>query len=129
MSGRYLLDTNILIAVLNNDAAVYRRLSSGPESLLSVISVGELLRGAYGSQRVEANLHRVRGITARMVVVPCTVETAEAYAFIKQGLRCKGRLLPDNDIWIAASAHQHGLVLVSRDRHFHQIDGLTVEEW
>ena len=129
MSGRYLLDTNILIAVLNNDAAVYRRLSSGPESLLSVISVGELLRGAYGSQRVEANLHRVRGITARMVVVPCTVETAEAYAFIKQGLRSKGRLLPDNDIWIAASAHQHGLVLVSRDRHFHQIDGLTVEEW
>jgi tRNA(fMet)-specific endonuclease VapC len=129
MSGRYLLDTNILIAVLNNDAAVYRRLSSAPESLLSVISVGELLRGAYGSQRVEANLRRIRSMTARMVVISCTVETAEAYASIKQRLRSKGRPLPDNDIWIAASAQQHGLVLVSRDRHFHQIDGLTVEEW
>jgi tRNA(fMet)-specific endonuclease VapC len=129
MSGKYLLDTNILIAVLNNDAAVRRRLSSRPESLLSVISVGELLRGAYGSQRVEANLHRVRGITACITVIPCTVETAEAYALIKQSLRSKGRPLPDNDIWIAAAAQQHGLVLVSRDRHFREIEGLTVEEW
>ena len=129
MHGRYLLDTNILIAVLNNEAAVLRRVSTVSELLISVISVGELLRGAYGSHRVESNLHRVRGMAVRMPVIPCTLATAESYARIKHGLRSKGRPVPDNDIWIAATAQQQGLVLATRDRHFREIEELRIEEW
>ncbi|MFZ3211922.1 MAG: type II toxin-antitoxin system VapC family toxin [Terriglobales bacterium] len=129
MNRRYLLDTNILIAVLNKDTAVVRRVGAVSEVLISVISIGELLRGAYGSQRMESNLQRVRGMAARLPVIPCTVATAESYGRIKQGLRSKGRPVPDNDIWIAATARQQGLVLATRDRHFREIEELTIEEW
>jgi len=129
MNGRFLLDTNILVAVLNNDAAVLRRLGAPLELLISVISVGELLRGAYNSQRVESNLQRVRALAARMPVIPCTVATAESYARIKQRLRSKGRPIPENDIWIAATAQQQRLALATRDRHFREVEELTIEEW
>ena len=40
----------------------------------------------------------------------------------------KGKTIPENDIWIAAIAKQHGLTLISRDGHFKEIDGLSVIE-
>ncbi len=41
----------------------------------------------------------------------------------------KGRLIPDNDIWIAAIAMQHNLILVTRDSHFDEIESLQIERW
>jgi tRNA(fMet)-specific endonuclease VapC len=51
-------------------------------------------------------------------------ETAEHYADICARPRRKGRPIPTNDMWIAASAREHGLVLFTRDAHFHGVDGL-----
>jgi predicted nucleic acid-binding protein len=36
---------------------------------------------------------------------------------------------PENDIWIAATAKQHGLTVASRDSHFDYIDGLSIQHW
>ncbi|HEV8045487.1 MAG TPA: PIN domain-containing protein [Rubrobacter sp.] len=44
-------------------------------------------------------------------------------------MRRIGRPIPENDIWIAATALQHGLVLVTRDSHFEHVEGLRVERW
>lgn len=129
MRGRYLLDTNIVVAVFNQETTVAGRLRAGVPSFLSVVTVGELLHGAYGSQRAVANVARVNDLAARMAVLPCETATAEWYARIKQGLRTKGRPIPDNDAWIAATAQQHGLTLVTRDRHFAEIDHLLLETW
>lgn len=48
---------------------------------------------------------------------------------IKSRLRKKGRPIPENDIWIAATAQEHALVLVTRDPHFQEIEDLRVESW
>jgi tRNA(fMet)-specific endonuclease VapC len=48
---------------------------------------------------------------------------------IKAALRTSGRMIPDNDIWIAASAMQHGLTLATRDQHFQAVDGLQTVSW
>jgi len=32
-------------------------------------------------------------------------------------------------VWIAALALQHGLTVVSRDAHFSEVDGLSLESW
>ena len=37
--------------------------------------------------------------------------------------------IPENDIWIAAIAVQHGLTVVSRADHFAQVTGLPREVW
>jgi tRNA(fMet)-specific endonuclease VapC len=44
-------------------------------------------------------------------------------------LRGEGRPIPENDLWIAATASEHGLVLVTRDEHFDRVEGLLVERW
>ena len=42
--------------------------------------------------------------------------SADHYGIIREALRAKGRPLPENDIWIAAVAVQHGLPVVSRGK-------------
>lgn len=51
-------------------------------------------------------------------VSPQNLETAGHYGDLKARLQKLGRPIPENDIWIAASALQYGLILATRDRHF-----------
>lgn len=44
-------------------------------------------------------------------------------------LQSKGTPIQDNDIWIAAIALQHNLILVTRDAHFDEIESLQTERW
>jgi tRNA(fMet)-specific endonuclease VapC len=53
-------------------------------------------------------------------------DTAEFYAEIMSRLRKLGTPIPTNDIWIAATAFQHGLRLFSKDAHFRFIPGLMM---
>ncbi len=48
---------------------------------------------------------------------------------IRDALRAVCKPIPDNDIWIAATARQHDLVLITRDAHFGHVPDLTVEAW
>jgi len=59
-----------------------------------------------------------------MRVVPIDADTVGFYADIYARLRRQGRPIPTNDLWIAASAMQQGLRLLTLDRHFDLIDGL-----
>jgi tRNA(fMet)-specific endonuclease VapC len=71
----------------------------------------------------------VEELAEETTVLSCDAGTAAQYGEIKNQLRAKGRPLPENDIWIAAIAIQHGLTLVSRDRHFEEIEALPHEVW
>jgi predicted nucleic acid-binding protein len=53
-------------------------------------------------------------------------DTAEFYSRVYLTLRRKGKPLPTNDLWIAASALQHGAAVFTYDQHYDAIDGLIV---
>ena len=55
--------------------------------------------------------------------------TAREYGRIKAELRAAGKPIPENDIWIAAQAREHGLPVATCDEHFKCVDGLTVLDW
>jgi tRNA(fMet)-specific endonuclease VapC len=129
MSGRYLLDTNIAIALFANEIAARDNLVQADEVFIPSIVIGELCFGAKKSGRVPENLLRVDEFAASNVVLSCDSETARYYGEIKNALRIKGRPLPENDIWIAAIALQHDLVLATRDIHFDEIDRLKIARW
>jgi tRNA(fMet)-specific endonuclease VapC len=129
MSGRCLLDTNIAIALFANETEVKDSLSQVDEVFVPSIVIGELYFGAQKSGRVKENLLQVDDFAASSVVLSCDTETARHYGEIKNALRIKGRPLPENDIWIAAIAQQHDLILASRDIYFDEIDSLTVVRW
>ena len=56
-------------------------------------------------------------------------ETASIYGIIKASLKKKGRPIPENDIWIATIAQQYQLILITRDKHFNEINSLEIENW
>ena len=51
-------------------------------------------------------------------------DTAEHYARLFVQLKRAGTPIPDNDLWIAALALEHDLLLITRDRHFDRVPQL-----
>lgn len=128
-NGSYLLDTNIVIAFFANESLIVQAVNQVEQVSVPSIVLGELYFGALRSGRVVTNLARIEALTQHTAIVPCDDDTAKHYGRIKHELQLRGRPLPENDIWIAAVALQHGLTLVSRDRHFEEITGLQRERW
>lgn len=129
MSGSVLLDTNIIIGILAKDEVILARLVETEAVFLPSIALGELYFGAFKSAHSDDNAERIDRLAASTAILYCDGTTALHYGRIKTGLRAKGRPIPENDIWIAAIAQQHGLTVVSRDLHFREIKHLPVEEW
>jgi tRNA(fMet)-specific endonuclease VapC len=129
MSGRYLLDSNIVIELLRGDQAVQARLASEPETFVNVVVLGELYFGARKSQHVDRNVERIEEFAGNVSILGCEHETSRRYGALKRDLERRGHLIPENDIWIAATALQHGLTLVTRDTHFEVVEELDREQW
>ncbi len=129
MSGRFLLDTNIIIALFEGEAILQDQLAQADEVFVSSIALGELYFGAGKSGRPQANRARVDEFARDNVVMGCDTDTARRYGEVKNALRLRGRPIPENGVWIAAVALQHGLTLITRDEHFNEVDGLVVEVW
>ena len=130
------MDTNIVIAALNGEAAVLAKLEearsarpSARELFVPTIVLGELYFGARRSARVGENLRKVSDFAARADVLPCDAETASQYGEVKEGLARRGTPIPENDVWIASLAMQHAMALVARDSHFDRVAGLSLESW
>ena len=129
MGGRYLLDTNVIIALFAGDAALQDRLAMADEIYVPSIAIGELCFGARKSGRPAGNLARIDEFAATNVVLGCDTQTARRYGELEAALQREGRPIPENDIWIAAVALQHGLTLVTNDAHFRAIANLPAESW
>jgi tRNA(fMet)-specific endonuclease VapC len=129
MNGRFLLDTNIVIGILEEDSLIAHRLDPSMAIYLAAIVMGELFYGACNSGRVQQNLQRLAALAKTLPVLPCDLETAETYGRMKTELRKKGRPLPDNDIWIAAISQQKHLTLITRDKHFMEFESLSAQIW
>jgi tRNA(fMet)-specific endonuclease VapC len=129
VTGRYLLDTNIVIAIFNGDSLLQRRVLNAPEAFVSIVTLGELFYGAYNSQRLEANVDRIDQFATGITILDCDSETSRRYGMVKAKLRKQGKPIPENDIWIAALANQYDLTLVTRDPHFSAIKDVPRESW
>lgn len=129
MNGRFLLDTNIIIALFAKDQEIHDRMAAAEEIFISCIAIGEMYFGAYKSLKIQENISRIDEFVLKNTVLSCNAETAKIYGDIKNRLKDKGRPIPENDIWLAAIAQQYGLILVTKDSHFDTIENLRIEKW
>lgn len=130
MSGNScLLDTNAIIALQRQQVQLLALLTPATDVFIPAIAIGELYFGAYNSSRVEENRRAVAAFAAQRAILNIDVQTADVYGLIKQGLRIKGRPIPENDIWIAALAVQYNLTVITNDDHFAAVDGISVISW
>lgn len=133
MTASYLLDTNILSAVLRGTpASLLNRIAVlAPERLcLSSLVLAEMQAGAEKSQRRAATLGAVRDMTAGMTLIPFDAGDAHAYGRIRAALERKGATIGPLDLLIAAQAVARDLVLVTDNlREFRRVPGLHGENW
>jgi tRNA(fMet)-specific endonuclease VapC len=125
MPQALILDSVSAIAILNGKLT----LPEETELYMPGIVLGELYAGAEQSARIEENVRRVEVLAARTKILFCDQDTTRTYGRIVAQLRKKGRPIPQNDIWIAAIALQHGITLLTRDGHFQNVDGLMIQGW
>jgi tRNA(fMet)-specific endonuclease VapC len=124
-----ILDTNAVSAAADEEVAVIKILAGVDQLALPVIVVGEYRYGIAQSRhraRYERWLDR---LIADCDLLDVTNQTTHHYAAISSELRQAGKPLPTNDLWIAALSRQHGLPVLSRDRHFDVISGIRRVDW
>ena len=130
---RYLLDTNICIYLSKrNHPGLLAKLAQIPvaEAGISVVTYGELVYGAFKSERRKENLHTIGEFIEAFQPQPLPVEAGQAYGRIKENLRAQGRIIGENDLWIAAHALAEDYILVTNNvREFKRIKGLKIENW
>lgn len=108
----------------NEDAVEIIRLAENIG--LTTIVLGELLAGFICGSR-EADNRKELGDFLRSPRVKLhhpDEETAEFYASIFKQLKQDGNPIPTNDLWIAATALQHGYGMFTYDNHFSNINNL-----
>ena len=125
---RILIDTNCYSEIDDGDPEAINRVQSATEVWMPLIVLGELYAGfELGTQR-ERNERQLEDFLSRPsvgVLFP-DGETARHYGRVFQQLRRQGTPIPTNDIWIAALALQHDLILDSSDKHFMYVPGLLL---
>ena len=129
MADRLLLDTNAASAGMRMDAAAVSVIVTAEAVYLPNVALGELYYGAFHTAAASTQFSRVLELEADSEVVNSDSSTAQLYGRLKADLRAKGRMIPDNDLWIAAIALQHGLTVMTRDAHFAQVSGLSMVGW
>ena len=125
---RIIIDTNYYSAFKRNDPGAVAFLRRAEYIGVNTVIFGELLAGFRCGSKEKQNRAELDQFldSPRVELLAVDDETAEFYAQIFLELRQKGRPIPSNDLWLAASALQHGLALATYDEHFDYINGLLL---
>jgi tRNA(fMet)-specific endonuclease VapC len=125
---RIIIDTNFYVAFKRRDEVAITTLRKAEYIAVNTVILGELLAGfRYGSKEQQNREELDQFFNSpRVDLLAIDDGTAEFYAQIFAELKARGCPIPTNDLWLAASAMQHGLALATYDKHFNNISGLLL---
>ena len=127
MNGK-LVDTNVIIRFFKGERELFSLFDDMENLYISSITVGELTYGAELSKKSDFNRDNYFCFCQQMKVLYPDLEVAKSYGKIKAYLKAKGKTIPENDIWIAATCHAADLNLITADSDFDFIDQIFVEK-
>ena len=129
--NRIILDTSAYAGFMKGDPSLKLALQQAQEIYVNPVVLGELLAGFARSQRAAENRTELTAFLAspRVAVLDISESTAERYAVILNFLRSQGTPIPANDVWIAASAMEHGLCVLTRDAHYLRVPQVVVDHF
>jgi tRNA(fMet)-specific endonuclease VapC len=122
---KLVLDTNIYSDYAEGLTDVVEAIVQyGQDLFIPSIVLGELTYGFMKGKRQAYNERKLQQIINRLQIEIISVDNdvARKYGFIFLALQKKGTQIPINDVWIAACCMAVGGVLLTRDRHFEQVD-------
>ncbi|MEE9452452.1 MAG: type II toxin-antitoxin system VapC family toxin [Gammaproteobacteria bacterium] len=123
-----ILDTNGYAAFKHGNPEIIAIIQQVDIIGFTPVILGELLAGFAIGTKTKKNQQELNKFlsSSRVYVYPVDENTAIQYAHIYASLRKKGAPIPTNDMWIGASALQHGCALCSFNKHFTVIDNLLI---
>ena len=127
--GIYLLDTDTCIALLKKKPRVINHLrEAGVHNCkISDITLAELYFGAYKSGR-QKHFDEVNEIAS--LFESYSIHYLSKYAEIRWGIEQMGQKIGDMDLFIAATALEEELIVVTGNTdHFGRNEGLKIENW
>jgi len=126
-----LLDTNVVVAFLNGNELISRRIRDEVDEIsLSTLVIAELDYGVKISKKSKENLEKLYRFLDVVQIVPFDIECAKIFGTVKSKLRMIGRPTGEVDALIAATAMAHDATLATANRrHFENIEGLKLEVW
>ena len=127
MSG-ILLDTSAYVAFLEGQPGICEEIRQASMIGLTPVFLAELYIGFVRDTKRDEDIKDFHAFleSPRVNIFDMTSETAKRYAKIHDDLRSRGRPIPTNDVWLAASAMEHGLELVTCDKHFEHVSQIIV---
>lgn len=133
MKLRYLLDTNICIYITKQKPASvlqkFELLSVG-EVAMSIITFSELLYGAEKSLHPKKTRNILEELAGLIPPIPLSTDVGKYYGTIRSTLEQQGKLIGNNDLWIAAHALATDLILVTNNvKEFARVPKLKIENW
>jgi len=132
MAATYLLDTNILSAMMRGDPRLLNRVAglAANRLPLSAFVLAEIHAGAEMGTRKARTLAAFRELTADMPLLPFDAGDAAVFGRIRGALERKNAAVGTLDMLIASQAVARGLVLVTDNvKDFKRVPGLTIENW
>ena len=120
------LDTNAYSNLRRGNERLLELLNECDEILVPAAAYAELIYGFLHGGRLNENESLLNSFLDENHVSfqPVTQSIAERWGYVKAALAQKGTPIPENDIWIAATALETGARLISYDHHFDFVGGL-----
>ena len=118
-----LLDTSAYSGMARGNKEVLDVVQTAENVCVNPVIIGELLAGFAQGNREPYNVKIFERFleSPRCVILSIGRASAQRYAYIQSALRLAGTPIPTNDLWIAATAMEHGLMVVTLDKHFAKI--------
>jgi len=123
MNGEYLADTSVLVDLLRRGEVASVPKDAGVVICATVL--GELYYVALVSARPQEQVARLEQFFSKYKTLQTSLEVIQSYAYIKCQLKRKGKMIPENDLWIAAFAKAHALPLLTSDLHFQSVEEMV----
>ena len=124
---KVVLETNGYSVLARGSRAIATLLESVDGIIVPAVVVGELMYGFLKGTRCAENEAALNQFLEQSGVSfqPVARGIAERYGYVKSALKTRGTPIPENDIWIAATALETGSRLLSYDGHFDKVGGLV----
>lgn len=125
---KVILDSDAYTFFTAGDKEVLKEIERSDKVYMSVIVLGELFAAFKKGRKEKMNLKILDRFLAKLTVeiIIVSKETAEVYANTKRLLERAGKPIPINDLWIASQSLETGSKLITFDKHFMNVAGLSL---
>ncbi len=125
----YLVDTDWAVWWMRGRSEVVAHLTARERDglAISIVTLAEIYEGIESTKNPDSARPVLDDFLKLVTIVPFSQKVAACFGTESARLRRLGQPLPDFDLVIAATAIQHGLTLLTEDRHFERIPSLVIQ--